>query len=562
MTDFAGKTTGKFPTSEANGRREPAGGRRSEVGRYLFVPYEERKDASHLGADFDPEKKAWYVPAGRPVEPFAKWLDEPKALSHAEVEDEFGKFCESMGLVLDGPPVMDGNWHAVPVSTSKNTKAKKGAYRGESLPGMKPSGYAKNHDTGDGQPWSLSHHISDQDRDANRALIEENRRRREAETAADFESVARRCAAKWRAFGDVDEQHAYLVRKQVDAHGLRQDGDKLVTALCDPAGKIWSLQYIDPEGGKKFEFGGAKTGKFHVLGELGVGKTVLFGEGYATCASLRKATGLPVVEVFDGGNIGAVINVLAPQLVGRDMVICGDDDVLMHARIVETLNKQVTSEFAKDKLLLPVIDPGEVVIDGVSRKARANADCLIKLEYQLSPEGVQRVVGEIRNEKSGQRVGVKIVNLGREKALAAAIKHGAKAVFPVFNSLEGRPTDFNDLHVREGLAAVRKQVGRAMMLAQPEVSQAQSTALDVARAAIGTEATVQPANDNRWYVGVVVGNTASQAVQNVGRATAIAHDLDKLDKVPAIGKSARIAYTEGKGHVGPVVDRNQSAISR
>jgi putative DNA primase/helicase len=562
MTDFAGKASGKFPTSEVGEAPSPAPALRYEVGRYLFVPYEERKEAGRLGAIFDPVKKAWYVPAGRPTDPFAKWFDAPKALSQQEIEDEFANFCESMGLVLDGPPVMDGNWHAVTVSTSSDTKAKKGAYKAENLPGMRPSGFAKNHDTGEGRPWSLSQHISEQDRESNRVLIEENQRRREAETAAEFDKVAQRSAAKWRRFQEVDEQHAYLVRKGVGAHGLRQDGDKLVTALRDPAGKIWSLQFIDSEGGKKYEFGGAKTGKFHVLGDLSVGKTVLFGEGYATCASLREATGLPVVEVFDGGNIEAVIKVLGPQLEGREKLICGDDDVLTHARIVETLNKQIASDFAKKKLVLPRIEPSEVIIDGASRKLIANPDCTIRLEYQLSPEGVQRVVGEIRNDKFAERVGVKIVNLGREKALAAAIKHGGKVVFPVFHSLEGRPTDFNDLHMREGLSSVRKQIGRAMMLARPEVPQAQATALDVARAAIGTAAVVQTAHGNGRYVGVVVGNTGAQAVQNVGRSTAVAHDLDKLDRVPTVGQPARIAYTSGIGRVASMPERDKLEISR
>ena len=51
----------------------------------------------------------------------------------------------------------------------------------------------------------------------------------------------------------------------------------------------------------------------------------------------------------------------------------------------------------------------------------------------------------------------KASNAGREKATAAAEKHGAGVVFPQF-AQEGPGTDFNDLHVTEGLAAVKKQI--------------------------------------------------------------------------------------------------------
>lgn len=49
-------------------------------------------------------------------------------------------------------------------------------------------------------------------------------------------------------------------------------------------------------------------------------------------------------------------------------------------------------------------------------------------------------------------------NPGREKALAAATATGGVAVFPHFASLDGRPTDFNDLHTREGLERVKGDI--------------------------------------------------------------------------------------------------------
>lgn len=559
--DNTSPVAAKIPTSEtrSSGRAgSPASGGTAKT--YIFVPYKDKDEAYALGARRDKDKQMWYVPAGADIAPFARWVDEPRPPSDHEIHNQFGVFCESYGLVLNGAPIMDGDWHTVPVTTSKSTKAKKGAYRAENVNGV-ANGYVKNHDTGEGHPWFLEGVVvSEKDRETNRLIAEENRRQREATLAAERRAVSRLCTQKWNSLSDAGE-HIYLKNKQVEAFGLRQDGDKLVTAICDPEGTIWSLQYIDQQGGKLYEAGGQKTGNFHVLGDLNVGKTVLFGEGYSTCASVHMATRLPVVEVFDGGNIEAAMAALSSRLVGKEQIICGDDDVLTKGRILKTLNKQINSDFAKSKLLLPSIEESEVSVDGVVRTLKSNPDCTILLDYQLTPEGVQRVVGEIKNESTGQRVAVKIVNIGREKALAAAAVHGAKTVFPQFDSLEGGPTDFNDLHVREGKAAVRKQIGRAM-LARTNAPAVERNSDEVARSAMGADAVVRPAETNRRYVGQVVGNTSTQSVQDVGRQTAVTHDLERLSKVPRVGEPTRIAYENGRGQVIPETSRTNGGIVR
>lgn len=553
----------KFPTSEKGNRRAARSGwQPPPVGQYLFVPYEERNQASDMGAYWDPDKQSWYVALGADTAPFARWEQPPVPKSDIEIQSEFALYCESLGLVIEGLPEMDGVWQGVPVTTSRSTTAKKGRYIFERLADGGARGYVMNLDTGDRESWYFKGEmVSEKDREQARALLEENRRQRDHQLQEERLGVSVSCTERWNRLDPADDAHGYLVKKQVKAHGLRQEGNKLVTPICDDKGRIWSLQFITPQGDKLYEAGGVKASNFHTLGDLDKGKTVLFSEGYATCASLHEATGLPVIEVFDASNIEPVLAALRDRLVGKDKIICGDDDVLTHDRLVETLNKQVTSDFAAPKLNLKVIEPGEVLIDGVARNLKANKECTIRLEYQLSPEGVQRVVGEIANATTKQRVSVKIVNLGREKALAAGIKHDAKTVFPVFNSMEGRPTDFNDLQVREGMSSVRRQVGKVMMMERAELPAVERTSVDVAKAAIGAQAVVRTATGNQQYVGQVVGTTSAHAVQDVGRSTAITHQLDKLDKVPQIGQSSRIIYANGKGSVLPV-SQGREGIAR
>jgi putative DNA primase/helicase len=553
----------QFPTSEKGNRREGRSGWvPPPVGQYLFVPYEDRTQAKELGAYWDAKKEAWYVPQGADAAPFARWESPPLPKSEAEIQSEFAAFCEDLGLVIDGLPEMDGRWKGTTVTTSKSVNAKKGRYILERDVDGGAHGHVINNDTGTSEPWFFKGVMtSEQDRAQAQRLLEENRRQRDQQQLEEHRVVSRVCTVRWNRMGAVDSQHGYLVKKGVDAIGLRQEGDKLVTAIRDDKGTIWSLQFVDPEGNKLYVGGGVKNGNCHVLGDLDAGKTVLFGEGYATCASLHMATGLPVVEVFDASNIEPVLTTLAKRIEGKDKIICGDDDVLTHDHVVRTINTQATSEFAAPKLKLPAVDPVEVIIDGQRRTLSANPQCSIQLEFQLNQHGVQRIVGDISNAETGAKIKVQIVNVGREKAIAAAIKHGAKTAFPVFASLESRPSDFNDLHKREGVAAVRRQVGKVMMMERPVYPAIEQTSTEVARATLGEQAVVRPAMGNQQYVGPVVGKTNAHAVQDVGRSTAVAHQLDKLDRVPQVGQSARIVYSEGKGSV-QAIQQSRDGIVR
>ncbi len=52
-------------------------------------------------------------------------------------------------------------------------------------------------------------------------------------------------------------------------------------------------------------------------------------------------------------------------------------------------------------------------------------------------------------------------NTGIEEAKKAGNAIGAYVVYPKFKDLTAKPTDFNDLHCREGLDVVREHIGHA-----------------------------------------------------------------------------------------------------
>lgn len=78
---------------------------------------------------------------------------------------------------------------------------------------------------------------------------------------------------------------------------------------------------------------------------------------------------------------------------------------------------------------------------------------------------IEPVIGELKKTYPNSPIKIagdddvwKEQNTGRATAQQAALKHGCSVVFPTFKNLEAKPTDFNDLHVLEGLEEVKRQV--------------------------------------------------------------------------------------------------------
>ena len=167
--------------------------------------------------------------------------------------------------------------------------------------------------------------LSPAERKALDAKMAEERKRREREERERHGLVAKQARATLEACQDADTEHPYLKRKGVGKHGLKVDATGcLVVPLRDPKGTIWSIQTIAPDGTKLFLKGRRKGGLFHLLGEPG--DQIVIAEGFATAASIREATGLPVVIAFDCGNLGPVAKAIRSWLPLACIAIAADDD--------------------------------------------------------------------------------------------------------------------------------------------------------------------------------------------------------------------------------------------
>jgi len=179
-------------------------------------------------------------------------------------------------------------------------------------------------------------------------MLRRARERQEAErierenTEASHREAARKAADLWgKANPNPDPNHAYSARKDVPAVGVRQMDDALIVPLYGADNALTGLQFIQPDGQKRFITGTRKAGSWCVLKPEGIPPTdwsiILVAEGWATAASLNTATGLPVFIAFDCGNLSAVARYIRQQFPAARLLFCADDDAHgkgeHHARI-------------------------------------------------------------------------------------------------------------------------------------------------------------------------------------------------------------------------------------
>lgn len=141
-----------------------------------------------------------------------------------------------------------------------------------------------------------------------------------------YDDAARKAKDIWIKSSLDFKNHPYLAKKSVNPHGIKTDGTSLIVpVMCN--GSIQSLQFIRPDGSKRFLSGGKISEGHYNIGEVSSANRVCICEGFATAASVFEATGLPVVVAFNAGNIKAVAKMLREREPESTLIICADDDV-------------------------------------------------------------------------------------------------------------------------------------------------------------------------------------------------------------------------------------------
>jgi len=184
------------------------------------------------------------------------------------IQSAVEQFREAMrlhGLVPPSEPVADGKLHRCDVVGKLGQND--GAYR-LSL-SNRPHGGFQNWTDGNGWRRWRGQHVgtlsgADAARDDGREAAA--RRQWHAEKEARWEQARRRAEDILGAAEPASTDHPYLRRKSISAHGVRQFGDRLLIPVNGPRG-LQSLQFIHPDGTKRFLRGGRKSAAFYPIGE-------------------------------------------------------------------------------------------------------------------------------------------------------------------------------------------------------------------------------------------------------------------------------------------------------
>lgn len=267
--------------------------------------------------------------------------------------------------------------------------------------------------------------LSNNQKAAIKKRIAEDRKKAEAARKNQAAKAAKRADAAWRD-GTPNGEIDYLNKKQIQNHGCRftKKGAMMIPML-DVAGQIHGLQFIlDSEKhkdrikktGRNKEYwpgGLIKKGHFHLIGSPR--DVLLIAEGYATAASLHAATNLPVAVAFDANNVLPVAEVLKKRYSNVKLIICADDDAFSRCKSCKkpvNVNDGLTCSHCNEPHL--------------KKNTGVNVSSLAAMQL-----GCQWVAPKFPDEA---------------------------ARFESYCKNQGKLTDFNDLHLKEGLHLVRSQI--------------------------------------------------------------------------------------------------------
>lgn len=149
----------------------------------------------------------------------------------------------------------------------------------------------------------------------------------EAERQTRVKYAAAKCEELWARAGFIDAGHPYLKSKPgMRPYGARQLHASLLVPLRDVDGGLLNLQFIKPDGSKRFKTHGRVTAAFCLLGDVDPAGPVVVCEGWATACTIREATGYAVAAAMHAGNLLPVAKALRQRYPAARMLLAADDD--------------------------------------------------------------------------------------------------------------------------------------------------------------------------------------------------------------------------------------------
>lgn len=160
---------------------------------------------------------------------------------------------------------------------------------------------------------------------AHRARIAAEIKLRESESIKSKADAKSKAEFIWQNEEFAPDEHQYLTRKGIKANGAKLHNGALVVPLRAD-GEIHSLQFIGPDGVKRFLTGGRIKGCYCSLGNPRGASALCVVEGFATGATIHEITGYPVAIAFNAGNLALVSKAMREKFPDLPIILCADDD--------------------------------------------------------------------------------------------------------------------------------------------------------------------------------------------------------------------------------------------
>lgn len=163
------------------------------------------------------------------------------------------------------------------------------------------------------------------EREAFKCHVVEAQAQLDGERKARQAEAAEKAAAIWDEAAPAPDDHPYLVRKGIQAHGARLHNGALLIPMRE-GGELHSLQFIGADGAKRFLAGGRVAGCYFSIGSTQGAGALCIAEGFATGATVHQATSQPVAVAFNAGNLKAVAQAMRDRFPALTLIVCADDD--------------------------------------------------------------------------------------------------------------------------------------------------------------------------------------------------------------------------------------------
>lgn len=240
-----------------------------------------------------------------------------------DARSQFRDAIQAAGICPPETVEPDGKLHRFPSDGRNSDDAGWYIFHDDGI----PAGAFGDWRTGLSQKWraDTGRELSPAEEAECRAKVEAIQRERDAAKTREQFDAASKAAMIWEAARPAPEDHPYLNRKGITPKGARLHNDALVIPMR-AGGELHSVQFISPDGDKRFLPGGRVTGCYCSIGNLDGAAALCIAEGFATGATIHEATGYPVAVAFAAGNLVAVAKAMRERFVELPLILCADDD--------------------------------------------------------------------------------------------------------------------------------------------------------------------------------------------------------------------------------------------